>query len=350
MLVTYFRSSSLGTWKLCQQKFFINYVLGVPHSSNLAAAKGTVVHKIMELLALAKMAMQQQQEQFDAEELGMLPVSVAYDIEYLHSLAVPLVKKSCPNLTDPKTVKSKAQLWTKTHDEDCLEWTYDALNWQGGLYDPRNQKIVAVEKHFDFPIMERWAKYNFPLGGENIEGHLHLRGTVDLVIEESPGVLMVIDYKTSAPSKNGGVMDWATYKDKSHNDIFEDTQFRLYHYALRRMFPEYNHVFLTAFYIRAGGPRILDYHDDILPETEQRLRKFFEEMKRTQVPDVTPGKKCSFCDYSKISVDLGCSPCEFYQREVLNKGINQVIIEHGQDKTFSTYTGGGRTINKENDK
>lgn len=345
MIITYFRSSSLSTFKICPQKGFINYVLNKPHRSNLAAAKGSVVHKIMELLALGKLAIQNGKTEFDAEELGIIQVADIDDIEYLHSLAVPLIQSECPYLLDPKEVSAR-QLWTDEATEECLQWTLDALSWCDGLYDPRNQKIVAVEKHFDFPIKEKWAKYSYDLGGEKIEGYLNLRGTVDLIVEDAPGVLMVIDYKTGAPSKTGGIMDWSTYKDKSYDDVKNDLQFRLYHYVLALMYPEYEHIFLTAFYTRSGGPRILDYTREDGIKTQQILRQRFEEIKAIQIPDVSPGKKCNFCDYRKISVELGMSPCEFYQQEVLAKGMNQVILEHGEDRSFSAYTGGGRTINK----
>ena len=51
MLVTYIRSSSFNNYSYCQMQYFITYVLGHQSVSGKKAQLGTVVHKVMEVLA-----------------------------------------------------------------------------------------------------------------------------------------------------------------------------------------------------------------------------------------------------------------------------------------------------------
>ena len=59
MIVTYFRSSSYNQYSMCPQAYYMTYVLGHQSPSGQAAEKGTIVHKVMECLAQAKLAHQQ---------------------------------------------------------------------------------------------------------------------------------------------------------------------------------------------------------------------------------------------------------------------------------------------------
>ena len=51
MLVTYIRSSSFNNYSYCQMQYFLTYVLGHQSTSGKKAQLGTVVHKVMEVLA-----------------------------------------------------------------------------------------------------------------------------------------------------------------------------------------------------------------------------------------------------------------------------------------------------------
>ena len=51
MLITYVRSSSYNNWSYCEMQYFLTYVLGYPSASNKKAEMGTMVHKVMEVLA-----------------------------------------------------------------------------------------------------------------------------------------------------------------------------------------------------------------------------------------------------------------------------------------------------------
>ena len=52
IIVTYFRSSSYNTHSMCEQQYFLEYVLGYRGPSGQKADKGTIVHKVLEILAV----------------------------------------------------------------------------------------------------------------------------------------------------------------------------------------------------------------------------------------------------------------------------------------------------------
>ena len=62
MDITYFRSSSYNCFNLCQMQYFIEYVLGWENKVGKAATKGTITHKVLEVLAQAKLAEQNNEE------------------------------------------------------------------------------------------------------------------------------------------------------------------------------------------------------------------------------------------------------------------------------------------------
>ena len=59
MIITYLRSSSYGCHDMCPMKYFLEYNLGWRGPSNIKAEKGTVVHKVLEILAIIKLKQQE---------------------------------------------------------------------------------------------------------------------------------------------------------------------------------------------------------------------------------------------------------------------------------------------------
>lgn len=280
-------------------------------------------------MALGKQAMQNGLKEYDAEELGMLGVDTIWDIDLLLNLAAQLYREREPHLTIGRK-----------DEQECKEWVINEITWSNGSYDPRNLQIVQPEQHFDFQIKEDWAKYNYVVGGQEITGHLGLKGTIDLVTLDD-GQLHIIDFKT------GARMSWKTFKKKEYEDLEDEIQFLLYYYASAAMYPEYDSILFTVFFVKDGGPFTFLYNRDMLPSIENRIKKYFLDIKKVQVPSLSIGKQCSFCPYSKISVALGDSPCAFYHEQTLKKGLYQVINEYGKPAILTSYTGGGRTITKE---
>lgn len=305
MLTTYFRSSSINTHSFCEQKYFISYVLGMPEDPNKKAEKGTIVHKVCECLALETEAKQKGKTFFVDEALGQLDVD--QDVAHLLDMAFDHYSQKSPNLFDEKDRK------------ECLKWCNKALEYQDGLYDPRNRKIIAAETMFDFPINKPWASYKM---GET-EGQLRIKGTIDLIAESSPGVLEIIDWKT------GKRLDWATGEVKTYKKLRDDLQLRLYHYAASQLFPEYKVILVSIFFINDGGVFTVPFSKHDLPIFEKRLREKYERVRDCQNPELSVSWKCTkLCHFGKnLYPGTKDTICNHIKKRVNKDGIELVTLE-----------------------
>lgn len=234
MEITFFRSSSLNQWYYCQQSYFINYNLGVPQKTNAKTEKGTIVHKVLEVLAGMKLNHQNTGKYFfEDDSIGYVECSEAAwnEITVLSDENVDKLNKSMINKStyiDQKRVpygqarmglrfinalikvvydyyvsKSEHE-WGNIEWRDCYNFTWIALDWNDGDFDPRKRNIVCPEKPFNFIIQEDWAKI-----GEN--EYLGLKGTIDLTTKIDGDTIEIIDWKglpieTPIPTPTG----WST--------------------------------------------------------------------------------------------------------------------------------------------
>ena len=286
MIITYFRSSSYGTWSMCQQMYFLNYVLGYPGKSNLKADKGTVVHKVLEILANCKKTIQDdplsvkgKRYCFSDDQVGDIYFSSdsLYKVEELTDEEVEKINKTRINkynychpcklkYGDKRAgvelveqliqtcydfyVDGSPHNWKPVDFKDITNWTWMALEYKDGMFDPRYSNIVAPEPHFDLVIDEPWAKYEYEIDGKTVDGKLAIKGTIDLIVKLDDGLYEIVDYKT------GSRVDWnSKNRDrKTYNYLTQDFQLDLYHYAAQRLYPEIKQVITSIFFIRDGGP------------------------------------------------------------------------------------------------
>lgn len=211
MICCFLRSSSLGSFEFCEQRWFIEYNLNRRGSSNKKAALGTILHRAMELRALQKYNKQLGNSTFNDPDLGLINVYDP-DYEYLATLAFDYYKE----------IESHHQ-WTLADLRMINRWMKKALEYGDGCHDPWNLDIVAPEKFFDIELKKDWAKYKYQIGEKNIEGYLHLMGTVDLITRLTDDTLLVTDYKglpldTPIPTVDG----WKTMEDLRVGDIIFD--------------------------------------------------------------------------------------------------------------------------------
>jgi len=218
MEIALLRSSSYGTWHMCQQQYYIIYGLGYSSKPNKRAVCGTICHKVMEVLANCKKTMQDSPKKkkfvFQDEELG--PFEFTYNILMSDKFVGELLDKCYNHYTA-----------SATHIEFNYEEDYafsklmvdSGLAMNYGAYDPRNQNIFKAEQPFDFTIDEPWATYTY--NGQQYT--LRIKGTMDLIVKEGEDVLHLVDYKGLALdtpiAKRGG---WTTMKDIQVGDIIYD--------------------------------------------------------------------------------------------------------------------------------
>jgi hypothetical protein len=321
MLVTYIRSSSYNNYDFCQQQYFINYVLGHPTKSGKKAEMGTIVHKVMECLARAKLCVQDGKKSFKDDAFGRIRINAGklFSKTFLSSM----VDKSYEHYTS----KSHHEFQKRDYN-DCKKWVDAAIEYNDGQFDPRNRKIICPEQQFDIEIKEPWAEYSYELpSGEKVSGNLAIKGTIDLITEADDGIIEVIDWKT------GRRLDWATGKEKNYEHLSKDPQLLMYFYAISCIFKQYEQSIMTIFYIRDGGAFSFCFDQDSCDYFLGLLEKRFKEIKENQDPvllssDRSHWKCTKLCDYYKTNwKGTNKSMCKFVGDKIKKDGIENTIKE-----------------------
>jgi hypothetical protein len=275
VIITYIRSSSVGRWQWCPHCYFCEYNLGIRSAPNKKADKGTIVHKVLEIIAKCSLALDNKENFIDDEIVGRFP-SDGYDIDELSKRVYAYY-----------VVQMTSHNWLQEDQIDCINWVNKALNWGGGKFDPRNMTIVAPEQRFDFEIKKKWAEYTQVINGEQIKGYLALKGTIDLVTQIDKSIYEIVDWKT------GKAWDWNKNSEKTITTLRQDFQLRLYHYAASHIYPDIEQIILTINYINSGGPITLCFTKEDLIETELIIRRQYEEILHTSTPKRSTSWKCT---------------------------------------------------------
>lgn len=346
MILTYLRSSSYNQYDFCQQAFLMRYVLGFPDVGNKKADKGNIVHKALELMAMKKLAIQNGEAAVaDAESGRRWPVD-ALTPEQAIDTAWDVYTK----------IRPTPHAWERRDFADCKRWMYDAFAYNGGLFDPMKRTVIWPEKYFDFVIEDERFAYAYVLpDGQRATGYLGLKGTVDLVceVDHMPGVVEMVDWKT------GMRKDWATGKPKDYDKLMQDPQLRMYHYALNRLLPDADQIYVTIVFIQDGGPFPLPFTKADLPETEAIIAKRFNEIRDNVRPkliinDPVHKWKCSkLCHFGKNNFvdesgkDAGKTMCQHIADEVVQLGMDRVTAKYGKSLSFMNYGAGGGVADRE---
>jgi hypothetical protein len=316
---------------MCPHKYMLEYIMGFRPPSGKKADKGNVVHKALEVVARIRKAQQAGGDgSYEDENLGFVKASDATP------------EWATRRSYDYYVGLSPHHEWYSGDLRDCIVWTDAALTFNNGMFDPRRRNIIEPEQKFDFLIDKPWASYDYELNGERITGQLGLKGTMDLVVEDDPGLIEVIDWKT------GQRKDWAknTAEKKTYKELRYDPQLCLYHYAACHLFPKAEEVFMTIVYINDGGPFTLCFDRSDLEFTESIIRSKFEEIRNTKIPELSVSWKCTkFCYFgmNKHPEDPTKTICQFFRDKVRKDGVEKTMAEYGKAGAFNEYgDGGGR--------
>lgn len=333
MIVTYIRSSSYNGYDYCQMQYFLTYVLGHRSDSGKKADLGTMVHKVMEVLAGLKKAQQDgpRKKYLVVEDDAVGKVRISKDRLLTEELVEELV-----DLSFNSYKKGSKHKWTPADRKEVSRLSWLALNWNEGQFDPRYRDIVDPEPHFDIPIEEDWAKYEYEMpNGEKIEGRLAIKGTIDLVTKVSDDTIEVIDWKT------GRRLDWATGQEKDFKKLTSDAQLLLYNYAISKLYPDYKQAIMTIFFIKDGGPFSMCFDKSDQEKFLEMLKNRFEEIKANVSPkplreDRSHWKCTKLCHFYKNNWEGTDTPMCIYIGERLKKD--------GIDKTVKDCTNKGFSI------
>lgn len=315
---------------MCEQQYFIEYVLGWRGPSNQKADKGTIVHKVLEILAVIKKAQQDGIININDDIIGELDIK----------------KYSIQDITDKVyehySTTNNHHKWSDKDKKDCIEWVEKTLLFNNGMFDPRNRDIVSPEQHFDFTIDKPWAKYSFDTEDGKLEGNLALKGTIDLITKIDDNFYEIIDWKT------GKRLNWATGKEKTYECLQNDPQLRIYHYAACHLYPDVENIMITINFINDGGPYSICFQKKDLITTEDMLRKKFEYIKATKKPKLNRTWMCSkLCHFGKTTFENSTiTPIEEYRDNQVTKNgqimtkceqIHHDVQLQGLDRVIQSY-------------
>lgn len=324
---------------MCPMQYFIEYNLGIRSPSNQKADKGTIVHKVLEILAHIKLCNQQKEPIYVDDIIGKIDTK-KYNLDDIIEQVYNYYSSTFKHHT-----------WTAKDYKDCRLWVNKALSDHDTNFDPRNRDILQPEQHFDIVIEKPWAYYKYKIKNDILEGYLALKGTIDLITKVNDDTIEIIDWKT------GRRLDWATGQEKTLEKLQNDPQLRLYHYAVSRLYPKMEHIIFTINFINDGGAFSVCYDKNDLPKTEDMIRQKFNAIKDTQIPQLNKSWKCTkLCHFGKTTfekshvlpileyrdgqitpVDTYMTKCEQVKHDVELKGLNNVIDE---------YTAPGYTVGK----
>jgi hypothetical protein len=319
-------------------RYYLEYNLGWYGPGGCAAIKGTIVHKVLEIFAIIKKAQQEgKKDIYDAEFLKNIKIKDIPDDMTLTEQVFEFYTKNNEHIN-----------WTKKDLTDCKSWVNKTLEMNGGIFDPRDREIVQPEQEFDIEIPYDWANYSYDVNGQKVEGKLHIKGTIDLLVKVDEGFYEIIDWKT------GKKFNWGKGVAKTDNDLKSDPQLMLYHYAATLLYPEIEDILVTINFINDGGPTSVAFTKKDIKRTEEMLKTKFELIKQTRIPRLNRGWKCSkFCHQGKTTFEgTGIDPqiedrenqvtpmgelrtkCEQTKYMLANKGMDWVN-EHYTKKGFS---------------
>lgn len=320
----------VGSYSMCPQRAFIEYQIGMKQENNLAAMKGTIVHKVMEILAQSKLCQQNGSNSFDDDMLGVISLDEIQPMSILNRV-FEQYKEETPDLNlDEAFYKETSTLVKK------------AITYNNGEYDPRNLDIVAVEHPFDMVIKKPWAKYKYETPEGVMEGQLALKGTIDLVIKHDDSTYEIRDYKT------GRAWDWAKNSEKNDQNIYKDFQIMLYYYAACHAFPNIKHILFTIYFINVDKPFLIAFDRTDLPMIENVIKEKFLKMVADTKPKLNISFRCRFCPFSKdIQKGTKQTVCEFFRDKIREDGFEKTMVEHARWDQINRYGCGGGKVDRE---
>ena len=315
---------------MCPMQYFLEYNLGHRSPSNKKADKGTICHKVFEILAWIKLSTQQGRPFFYDDVIGQVDIN-NYNLDNIKTLVY-----------QHYTSQFTHHEWTEKDFDECYKWIDKALVHNNGMFDPRNREILQPEQHFDIEIKKDWAKYSWDTKEGKLEGYLAIKGTIDLITQVNETTIEIIDWKT------GRRLDWATGQEKTLEKLHKDAQLMIYFYAVQQLYPNIDNIIVSINFINDGGPFSVCFDKSQIYDVEMMLKHKFETIKNTTIPKQNKTWKCNkLCHFGKNTFentkylpiieyrDNQVTPknqcmtqCEQVYHDIRIKGINTVIDEY----------------------
>lgn len=329
--------SSFNVFNHCEQQFFLEQALRQRFPSSWKATDhGVISHAILELLALVRLSrlndspviqMNELGEYNDKNELieGTNVWTIPDDFETnLYAYLKPLCEQIYHHYT---TRVATHHNWEEEDFKKIKKYVHTAITHSNGIWNPLNLNIIGAEQRFDLEL-------------PNCSTAFTIRGVMDLVFHIDKNTVGVCDWKS------GKRADFHSGKKKEYEDFLEDIQLCTYHWALCKLYPEYDYSEITIFYLKDGGPYTIFMDRSSLDKIEQRLYNRYEEIKAVEIPKLNksePWRCQKFCPFATHSFTKPLTEFRYGQFTKAGKPmsmcqeIEYVVKEHGLEWVTKNY-------------
>lgn len=252
--------TQITTYMACPRKWYYEYVLRLPVPEKFALVRGTVVHSVCEEFFRWRPA-----PGWDYDEL----------VEHMTDLAHSLLK----DFWNEEEVDKKFghDRWDET--VEMIDRFLQLHQWKmRPLYD--KYKDPSKAWNFSKPKLREMHLVDEEMG---------VQGYIDAVIENEPGDVVIVDYKTSSLFRH---------------TISEEHELQLYIYAL--LYEKKTGVrprYVSVEYLLYGQVANYPVRPHILEETRlliQDIRTKTESKELSDYPANTGYKFCAWCDFRSV--------------------------------------------------
>jgi len=307
MQLEYITPSRIKSYQICEFKYFLEYTLKYPplRAPNIYAERGSAVHHALEhyINALAAGSGAAWQEHLKDYYASSKLWTLDNRSEAKGGFPHPVEKtcESCPWFTlaaqcdIARAPVGVVEGCPRPHFEEDSALIEKTLHRRD--YEPLKQSATGK---FTKPILGVEHEFLMELGGVKV------KGVMDLVFEEDDSTIEVCDWKTG--------------RAMSYEAAFKDPQVRIYGAAARKIWPQYQHVIVTLFYLKHRPVSVpLSEKDD--EKTLKSLHKYFEEISNNNNPQRQQNYLCkNFC--------IGYENCGVIQRNlVVDEKVRLPVIQ-----------------------
>lgn len=270
MRITRLSPSAYNQHEGCPHAYFISNVLKYRYPAGMAAQRGTAAHRILELIALQKLAKQNGEEFFILKDKEISADASIADL-FVHM----------------ETDEGLTNNFSESDLQEYKRFVYNALSLQDGYYDPRKRNIVAPEARINLPIEQDWAKLD---SGD----YFVLSGIIDLVTDVGNNTYEIVDWKT------GSRKDFNTGKIKEYADFVKDPQLRFYHLAATQLYGEDKNYIVSIVFVKSMESFSIAFEPEDVPDTLELIKSKYIDISTSLHPERIQSWKCKkFCDFGK---------------------------------------------------
>ncbi len=271
-------ASAIGTYNHCPFSYFMHYLLGMESKAGKAALQGSIVHKVLEI-----MAKRSKREKTNIDP--MLLLDLVWDKLTAQSPEIAIRKVTT------RIDKETGELKEAADFKKCRVALENIIKDE--FYNPYNLKIIDIERWFALELPgEEWECFD----QDGKKRQFTVRGFIDMVHEIDSDTIEIVDWKS------GNRTNYHTQEPIDEAVLTREVQPRLYHLAAFFLYPKYKNILITFYYANSGGPITIALSHDDLNQTIVFLYNFLTSVKRDTLIRRNRHWSCKMCSFDRNGI------------------------------------------------